>query len=196
MIMEERKFDPRKLKKLNNPQRLIDIPPDYPWEKLAMEKPNVLVDIGAGTALYSIAFLQKYQPETIYACDSSDVMYNWLKENIPEKHPNIIPVKTEENSIPLDNEIADLVFMINLYHELHNPSLMLREANRLLKPGAKIFIADWKKEEMSEGPPVSIRFFPEQVEEHLRDAGFEQTGIYNDLKKHFLVIGEKTSLSA
>ncbi|MBM9520115.1 class I SAM-dependent methyltransferase [Desulforhopalus vacuolatus] len=194
--MEERKFDPRKLEKLNNPQRLIDIPPDYPWEKLAMGKPNVLVDIGAGTALYSIAFLQKYQPEIIYACDSSDVMYNWLKENIPEKYPNIIPLKTEENAIPLDNGIADLVFMINLYHELHNQALMLREAHRLLKPGGKIFIADWKKEEMSEGPPVTIRFFPEQVEEQLINAGFEQTGMYNDLKKHFLVIGEKSSLPA
>ena len=57
--MNDKKFDPKKLQKLNNPQRLMDIPPDFVWEKLHIEKPGVFVEIGAGTAFFSIAFLQK-----------------------------------------------------------------------------------------------------------------------------------------
>jgi len=112
--MDEKKFDPKKLEKFNNPNRLKDIPPDYVLDKLSMEKANILVEIGAGTAFFSIAFLQYANHSKIYACDVSEVMINWIKENVVQNFPNITPVKTEEHSIPLDDGIADLVFMINL----------------------------------------------------------------------------------
>jgi ubiquinone/menaquinone biosynthesis C-methylase UbiE len=185
------KFDPKKLKILNDPQRLMDIPPDYIWEKLNIEKPGVFVDLGAGTAFFSIAFLQKYKPLKVYACDSSEVMIDWVKENVIPEYPDIIPIKTEEYSIPLEDGIADLAFMINLHHELDNPPLTLDELNRILKPDGKILIADWKKEDMSEGPPMEIRCLPEQVKEQLVNAGFNQVEFYTDLPKHFLVVGKK-----
>lgn len=192
--MHEKKFDPKKLKKLNNPERLQDIPPDYIWEKLHIEEPGVFVDLGAGTGFFSVAFLEKSKSSTIYACDTSEVMIRWINENISPEYPNIIPVKTEELSVPLEDGIADLVFMINLHHELDNPALTVAESYRLLKPGGKIFVADWKQEDMPEGPPAKIRFLPEQVKDHLTGAGFQQVESYNDLQKHFLVVGKKEPL--
>ena len=189
--MNEKKFNPKKLQKLNDPQRLMDIPPDYIWEKLQIEKPSVFVEIGAGTAFFSVAFLQKFEPSTLYACDLSEVMINWVKENVSSKYPNIIPVKTKEHTVPLDDEIADLVFMINLHHELDNPSLSIEEAYRILKPGGKIFVVDWKKKDMPEGPPTKIRYLPEKVKKQMINAGFKDVDIYNELQKHFLVIGKK-----
>jgi ubiquinone/menaquinone biosynthesis C-methylase UbiE len=189
--MNDKKFDPKKLQKLNNPQRLLDIPPDYVWGKLHIEKPGVFVEIGAGTAFFSVAFLQKSIDSTIYACDLSEVMITWMNENISPRYPNIIPVKAEEYTVPLADGIADLVFMINLHHELDNPSLTVEESNRILKPDGKIFVVDWKKEDMPEGPPAKIRFLPEQIKEQLLNAGFKQVNIYNELPKHFLVVGEK-----
>lgn len=192
--MDGKKFDPKNLQKLNNPQRLIDIPPDYVWEKLNIEKPGVFVDIGAGTAFFSVAFLQRSKTSTIYACDASEVMIRWVKENVSPKYPNIIPIKTEEHHVPLDDGIADLVFMINLHHELDNPSLTVEESNRILKPDGKIFVVDWKKQDMPEGPPAKIRFLPEQVKEQLVNTGFKQVAIYDELQKHFLVVGKKDPL--
>jgi ubiquinone/menaquinone biosynthesis C-methylase UbiE len=193
-MMTDKKFDPKKLQKLNNPHRLIDIPPDFVWEKLNIEKPGVFVEIGAGTAFFSIAFLQKSETSTIYACDLSEVMIEWMNKNVSPKYPNIIPVKTEEHTVPLDEGIADLVFMINLHHELEKPVLTLAEANRILKPEGKIFVVDWKKEDMPEGPPAEIRCLPEQIKEQLVHAGFKQVNIYNELQKHFLVVAEKDAL--
>jgi len=187
--MIDKKFDPRKLQKLNNPQRLIDIPPDFVWDKLHIEKPGVFVEIGAGTAFFSVAFLKQSTSSTIYACDISEVMIKWMNDNISPQHPNIIPVKTEENTVPLDDGVADLVFMINLHHELDNPQLTVAEARRILKPEGKIFIVDWKKEDMPEGPPTEIRCLPEQVKGQLLEAEFKQVAIYNELQKHFLVVG-------
>jgi ubiquinone/menaquinone biosynthesis C-methylase UbiE len=193
-IMAERKFDPQKLQKLNNPQRLIDIPPDDVWQKLNIQNPGVLVEIGAGTGFFSIAFLQKAKASTLYACDLSDIMIDWVKENVSPRYPQIVPLKTEEHAVPLDDGTADLVFMINVHHELEDPALTLGEANRITKPEGKIFIVDWKKEDMPEGPPTRIRYLPEHVKEQLRQAGFKGVSIDNELQKHFLVVGTKGPL--
>lgn len=189
--MNDKKFDPKKLKKLNNPQRLVDIPVAFIADKLNIQKSDTFIEIGAGTAFFCIAFLEHFKPHTMYACDISTVMLNWIKENVTPHYPGIIPVETTENNVPLEDQKADLVFMINLHHELDDPALSLTESYRLLKPGGKICIIDWKKEDMAEGPPEKIRCHPEQVNEQLGKSGFDTIQIYNELPKHFLVVGEK-----
>lgn len=79
-------------------------------------------------------------------------MIDWMEENISPNHPHIIPVKSEESSVPLDDEIADLVLMINLHHELEDQSLIVQESYRLLKPGGVIFVIDWKKKRCHMAP--------------------------------------------
>lgn len=189
--MSEKKFDPKKLKKLNNPQRLVDIPMDFIADKLNIEKPEICIEIGAGTAFFCIAFLEQFKPEKMYACDISTVMLNWIKENVTPQYPEIIPVETTENNVPFDDNTADLLFMINLHHELDAPSLLLTESYRLLKKGGTICIIDWKKAEMAEGPPEEIRCLPEHVGEQLSQSGFHTIRIFDELPKHFLVVGEK-----
>jgi ubiquinone/menaquinone biosynthesis C-methylase UbiE len=97
----------------------------------------------------------------------------------------------EGGTVPLEESLADLVYMINLHHELDEPGTMLKEAFRLLKENGKIFIVDWKKEEMLEGPATHLRYLPEEVKKQLISAGFENIAIYNEMSKHFLVIAEK-----
>ena len=193
-MMTEKKFNPKKLQKLNDPRRLMDIPPTYIWDKLNMENPDKIVEIGAGTGFFSIAFLQQSNTATLYACDLSDTMIDWVKENVAPQYPHIIPLRAEEHAVPLDDGTADLVYMINVHHELEDPMLTLEEAHRIAKPDGKIFIVDWKKEDMAEGPPKGIRYLPETVKDQLRHAGFEHVAIYNELPKHFLVIGTRASL--
>ena len=190
--MHEKKFDPKKLQKLNNPKRLVDIPPAYICSKLGLESSEVVVEIGAGTAFFSIAFLEALNPSTLYASDLSDTMIHWVEENVSPTYPQIIPVKNEEHSVPLDDGIADLVFMIALHHELEDSSQMLLEAYRMLKSGGTIFIVDWKKEDMPEGPPAAIRCVPEDVRDQLTASGFGDVAIYDALPKHFLVTGKKS----
>lgn len=187
----EKKFDPKKLKKLNDPDRLKDIPPHEIWEKLEMEGAGVLVDIGAGTGFFSIPFQKLTENGCVYACDISDTMVQWMQENICTNHPRIHPVKMEEARVPLQDKLADLVFMINLHHELEEPEKLLQESFRLLRDSGKIFIVDWKKKQMAQGPPLSIRVFPESVEQQLSGAGFRQIKTHEHWEKHFLMVGQK-----
>lgn len=185
------RFDPKKLAKLNNPQRLEDIPVETVWSMLDLPANDTFVEIGAGTAFFSIAFLKKGMPRKLYACDVSETMIEWMTENVVPDHPEIHPIQTEEDAIPLSDGIADLVFMINLHHELNEPGHLLKESYRLLKPGGNVLIIDWKKEEMEEGPPLKIRCESNQVEELLKSVGFCEIKSANDLAKHFIVSGRK-----
>ena len=189
--MEDKKFDPKKLAKLNNPERLKDISPEFIWEKLKIANPAILVDIGAGTGFFTVPFLQYLENGKIYACDLSEIMIDWMKNNVCIKHPEVIPVKMEENAVPLESGIADLVYMINLHHELDNPTKILQESQRLLKSTGSIFIVDWKKEDMPEGPPAHIRCSAAQVKDELEGVYFSNVRIFDDMKKHFLVVADK-----
>jgi SAM-dependent methyltransferase len=189
--VDDKKFDPKKLAKLNNPERLKDIPPDYIGGKLALERPEVLVEIGAGTGFFSIALQHHYNPVKIYACDISATMIDWMTSNVSPLHPAILPIKCAERAIPLADGIADLLYMINLQHELDDPAATLAESFRLVKPGGTLLIIDWKKQEMKEGPPEKIRCHPEVVAEQLTQAGFGDIALFDELPKHFMVVGKK-----
>lgn len=188
-----KKFDTKKLDKLNNTERLKWINPDLIWETLQLNTPKTLIDIGAGTGIFAKEFTKKIpdgKPEgKVYACDSSEVMIDWMQENLAEK--NIIPFLTKENSINLDNEIADLIYMITVHHELYEPENLLRETHRLLKSGGKIAIIDWKKEEMTNGPSIEKRISEETIIIQLKNVGFDNVVSHNILPLHSFIIGQK-----
>lgn len=190
--MVEIKFNPKKLKKLNNPDRYLDQPPELIWGKFDLKDPKILVDIGAGTGFFSIPFLQRMSQGKIFACDISDVMLQWMVENVCKTHPNIIPKKMEESKVDLPDGEADLVFMFNLHHELKDPEALLGECHRLLKPKGRIAVIDWIKKEMNQGPPESIRCLPEEVAQQMKDTRFDEVEILTFMPKHFMVIATKT----
>lgn len=189
--MNDRKFDPAKLDKLNNPERLQVIDPDKLWAALEPDHPQVLVDIGAGTGLFARAFADKMPEGDIYACDLSPVMIDWMRQHVVPNFPRIHVQPSTETATGLADGIADLVIMINLHHELERPEALLVEAYRLLKNGGKVLVVDWKKQETGEGPPLEIRVEAEEIMRQLRVAGFSAVRSQETLEKHSLVTGLK-----
>lgn len=190
--MEEKKFDPAKLQKLNDPERLEYLNPDLIWETLDLKGPHVLVDIGAGTGFFAVLFAKKTDGGTVYACDISDVMISWMRENLkPGPKETLVPVKMAESSVPLPDGVADLVYMINLHHELEEPEKIISEACRLLRPGGKLMIIDWKKKETPQGPPLSIRVAGDEIAAQMAAAGFSNIAAHGVLRFHSFVTGEK-----
>ena len=160
------KFDPKKLAKLNNPERLHRENPELIWTTLALPSPDTVIDIGAGTGFFAIPFSRKMPHGKVYACDIAPEMIGWMEENLPDDcRQKVIPLKMTENTVPLPDGQADLVLMVNLHHELENPTALLGEAWRLLKIGGKLAIIDWRDEQTPDGPPVHIRV----SESHIRE---------------------------
>lgn len=189
---DSKKFDPRKLEKLNNPERLKTMSPDLIWQKLALKDPRVLVDIGAGTGFFAVPFSRKMPGGKVYACDISDIMVRWMNENLPTDVRGVVePLMMEETKVPLDSGIADLVYMINLHHELESPAAIMSESLRLLKKGGKLMIIDWKKEETPEGPPLEIRVTRDAIISDMGAAGFRNITSHAVLQYNHFVVGER-----
>lgn len=187
----DKKFNPEKLAMLNNPERLKNTSPDYIWAKLNMKRCDVITDIGAGTGIFTKAFLTLAGGGKAYAADISPVMVGWMKENLSVDTGEVVPLLMEETSVPLDDDSVDLVLMINLYHELDQPEVSLKEALRILRSDGRICIVDWKKEETESGPPLKIRISREDIAEAVGIAGFRSVQSDDGLPDHSLVWAAK-----
>jgi SAM-dependent methyltransferase len=191
--MEEKRFNPGKLERLNDPERLKEFPVEYVIDLTGITNPEVLIDIGAGTAFFSIPFAKRYKSCRIYACDISEIMIEWMTKNIFPDYPHIIPLQLTDHQVPLEDNVADLIFMVNLHHELDNPEDTLNECYRLLKPGGSIAISDWRKETTDKGPSVNLRYEPEEVKKQLQKSGFQKVEYYTHFPHNFLVVAKKST---
>jgi ubiquinone/menaquinone biosynthesis C-methylase UbiE len=190
--MAEKKFNPKQLQKLTDPKRLEFQSPDLIWQTLHLKSPKVLVDIGAGTGFFAVPFCDKLADGIVYACDTSQVMIDWMREHIPAKYERkVIPLICEETTIPLENEIADLVYMINLHHELENPQATLGDSVRMLKKGGSLLVIDWKPEVTPAGPPLEIRVPESVIMEQFAMAGLMEIRRYDVLPYHYFIVGSK-----
>jgi len=191
-VLDSRKFDPKKLGKLNDPNRLEYLNSDVIWGKTRLADADVLIDIGAGTGFFALLFGRKIKSGKVYACDISEEMIAWMNDNIPAEMKSIVvPLKMGENSVPLADGIAALVYMINLHHELEQPLILLKEARRLLKKDGKLMIIDWKKEQTPEGPLLEIRIAAETIQSHMSESGFSDIDKFSVLPFHNFFIGKK-----
>jgi len=186
--MEDIKFDLRKLEKLNHPDRLKIQDPSLFWPVLGLQDPKVIVDLGCGTGFFSVEFLKKAPHAKVYGLDIAPVMLEWIRANRPEfKTGHLVPLAMTEDAVPLEDGVADLVAMINLHHELHNPLGILSECKRVLKPGGRLMVLDWKPTGDSMGPPLSIRVSPQTVLDQVEAAGLTQGTEHFLFEQFFLV---------
>lgn len=186
-MTENKKFNPKKLGMLNDPSRLEAVSPSYILDKLDMDSIHVIADVGAGTGLFSKAFLEVCPAEKAYALDISPHMIEWMKENLTVERGEITPLLMGESTIPLEDDSVDLLLMFNLYHELDEPNRLLKEVYRVLKEEGKVCIVDWKKEKTEHGPPLEHRVAEEKIMKDLKDSGFHNVKIDDGLKEHCLV---------
>ena len=186
------KFDVKKVAKLHDPERLKYLNPEAVWTAIGDERVRTIVDIGAGIGFFAIPYSRKITPGKVYACDISEEMLGHLAESLQkEKVENVEPVHCEEVRVPLAAGIADLVMMFNLHHELDHPTASLAETVRLLAPGGKLAILDWKAEQTPTGPPLHVRVPPDQVASQMTEAGLTAIAHHPVLEYHYLVTGEK-----
>ena len=186
------KFHLSNLHKLKDPERLKTQDPELLWHLFADLAVGTVVDIGAGLGFFAIPFSRQVAQGKVYACDISEEMLDYLREAInAEGVVNVEPVHMEEVAVPLPDGVGDVLFMANLHHELDHPELSMGESLRLLRPGGRIAIMDWKPEETPKGPPLHVRVAPATVRSQLAAAGFTAVCDHDLLPYHYVITADK-----
>lgn len=169
------KFDPQNIAKLDNPERgrwqSIDafLKVLKPWAGM------VYADIGCGPGYFTLPVAEYVGPGgKIYAIDTQPEMLEEIECRAQAKRLiNVITVRSSEREIPLLPSCVDAACLANAFHELEAPVPSLREIKRILKPGGRLIVIDWKPIESPIGPPLSERVPLKMIYEALRAAGFE-----------------------
>ncbi len=119
-------------------------------------KPGMMIgDVGAGTGYYSIRMAKLVAPSgSVYANDIQAGMLEKLNAKAAEANvTNVVTVLGTEVDPKLPTGKLDLVVMVDVYHELSRPQRMLQGIRESLKPGGRLVLLEYRKED----PGVPIR---------------------------------------
>lgn len=175
--MNDKRFDASKAGRLDDPARLLWLPPAEVIGALAIQSGDSIADIGAGTGYFSLPLADAAGTKgTVYAVDSQAEMLALLQQRLETKSiTNIELVHAEADSTGLPDASCTLVFLANVWHEFVDRAAVLRECKRILKPKGRIAILDWRTDVAPPpGPPVDHRLSASDAEDALLAVGYAQ----------------------
>jgi len=106
----------------------------------------IAADFGSGSGGWAFPLAKKLEEGKVYAIDILEEPLSALRAKAKlEKIFNIETIKSNvEKGSKLFNESCDLVLMTNLLFECEDKKKVIEEGKRVLKPGGKILVVDWK----------------------------------------------------
>jgi ubiquinone/menaquinone biosynthesis C-methylase UbiE len=158
-------------------------------QRLGLGSGMVFADIGCGDGFFSI-LAAKIVGENgkVYAMDTDSSAIQRLKNKAEAENLNNITalVGKAEDIIPCKG-CADFVFYGMVLHDFYDPQKVLRNAREIIKPDGMLVDLDWKKSDMSFGPPASIRFSEEHASGLVQAAKFAVNRVVNAGAYHYLL---------
>jgi precorrin-6B methylase 2 len=140
---------------LDRPERESEEAPSKAIAALGLEPGQVVADVGAGSGYYAIRLARAVgKSGRVYATDIQPEMLALIKKKVDaERLSNVELVLGAASDPRLPVGVADLILMVDVYHELADPQEMLRALKRALKPGGRLVLIEFRKE----SPWVPIR---------------------------------------
>jgi ubiquinone/menaquinone biosynthesis C-methylase UbiE len=179
---------------LDRSERDLEENPDRAIDVLKLEKGSTVADIGAGSGYMTVKLAKKVGPQgKVYATDIQQGMLDLLNKRVTKnKITNVSPVLGTQDDPRLPPDALDLVLMVDVYHELSQPQAMLRHIHDSLKPGGRLVLLEYRKED----PEIPIR--PEHkmsvadAKLEVEAEGFKLTKTNEDLPRQHILIFTKT----
>lgn len=169
------KFNPDKKHKLDNEDRKKEMPPKDTLKNMLLTKQDNFLDVGAGIGYFSIAASEIIgENKKVYAVDTSEEMLEELKRRIQKENiNNILPMNGNKYNTDIENNSVSYIFMSNVLHEVEDKELFLKNYLEKLKPDGKIGIVEFKKKEISKGPPVEHKISINQLRNYYKRLNLE-----------------------
>jgi ubiquinone/menaquinone biosynthesis C-methylase UbiE len=156
---------------------------------------NTLLDVGCGEGRFSVPASKIVGVEgRVYALDASEERLALLRGTIAEQSIANIEAFLGDvtERISVDDDSVDVCLMANVFHELVEDGVIkgeMGEIRRVLKPDGVLAIVDFRKDvERPPGPPLSVRLDAREVENVVRQYGFERVRAVEVGPYHYLIL--------
>jgi SAM-dependent methyltransferase len=129
--------------------------PDVALGVLKIAKGATVADIGAGSGFITERLAVRVGPGgKVLANDVQPQMLELLARRLARKKiGNVTLVQGTIDDPKLAPESVDLALMVDVYHEFSQPQAMLRHLREALKPGGRLVLLEYRKED----PSIPIR---------------------------------------
>ncbi len=176
---------------LDSPERRANQDPAELWRRVGLKEGDIVVDVGAGSGFFAFPAATVVGPKgRVYAVDVSEELVKLVREKTDTgKIHNVEPVLSTPKHIPIEDAIADVVILANVFHGI--PPKSVQEAVRLLRPGGRLIDVDWKKEETPEGPPIQHRLAIPEATAALRSHGLVRIDSFELGPSHYVLVFER-----
>lgn len=126
--------------------KLVDLihTPQKKLDKFNIQEGDVVVDYGCGPGRY----VQKASELVgkngkIYAADIHKMALNYTKKEVKKyKLENVIPCLINNGKSPIEDNVADKIYALDMFHHVHNPETFFSDLHRILKRDGKLYLED------------------------------------------------------
>jgi ubiquinone/menaquinone biosynthesis C-methylase UbiE len=190
------KFDPKNASKLENPERLVELPPANLVKLLDLTGAETVVDFGAGTGMYALPIAEALPDGLLIAIDAQQVLLDRLAAKLAAHAPagRVDIVLNLSGRTPLPDGVAERVLMINVLHHVYDEPDTLAEIARLLAPGGLLVDAEFARMDRPVGPPNDHVLPLADVRATLTGLGLREIAVYRPGevgRYHIAVVAQK-----
>ena len=141
---------------LERTERDMEEEPDRALDALPLQQGGIVADVGAGSGFMTERLARRVGPTgRVYAEDIQPQMLDRLRKRLANRRlDNVIPLLGLVDDPKLPASTIDLELLVDVYHEFSEPQKMLRRLRDALKPGGRLVLLEYRKED----PAIPIRF--------------------------------------
>jgi predicted methyltransferase len=184
-----RLFRPEQLGALEGPDRDAWQRPDQVMDKLLIAEGSAVADLGAGGGWFTMRLASRVGPNGIvYAEDIQPQMIEAITRRTARALLKNVKTVLGTASDPRLPQPIDAALIVDAYHEMEQPVVMLGNVGKALKPGGRIGIVEFKKDGWGPGPPMDERMDPERIVRDAEAAGLRLVSRETFLRYQYMLV--------
>lgn len=173
------------IERLESPTRLVELRPDVVVERLQIAPDAWVADIGCGPGVFALLFARAASAGLVFAVDVEPRQLDRLRGRlVAENLRNVVPVLASYGTPHLPEGRFDLVFVGDTYHHFGDRVAYVRNIARLLRPGGRLAILEYKSGSLPVGPPPEHKLTEGQLERELSEAGWQLEARFDTHEHH------------
>jgi SAM-dependent methyltransferase len=178
---------------LERPERIDEEAPEIALNVLAIAVGSSVADIGAGSGYMTVRLSKRVGPTgTVYANDLQPQMLDMLQKRLAkERITNVTLVQGTVDDPRLPAESVDLELVVDVYHEFSQPQVMLRGLRSALKPGGRLVLLEYRKEDPSIPIRLEHKMTVAEAKMEVEAEGFTLTKVDESLPRQHILIFTK-----
>ncbi len=190
--MTDKRYDPSRRARLLRAERWQRWDPPRTLARLDVQPGQTVLDLGCGPGFWTLPLAELVGATgTVWALDVSQEMLAMLADRQPP--PQVRLLRGELPAIDLPAASIDLAWAAFLFHEVEPPEQLAAELGRVVRPGGRVFVLDWRPGAPGEsGPPLHHRLAAKQVGGYLQAAGFQPPAVVWRDEDVYLMAAERS----